>query len=300
MDKVFHFHVIQYLCLAANIPKEYAHTIAYASQFVDDNVQQFEVRNSNNGIYQNYISQTYDIRKPQKTLMRIYPCFHFVPGDSDVSTARRSDGMRHLLITTPDSRVARKMLDLAFVSDNPMRIGIALHAYADTWAHQNFVGYYSPINSLEGVFKKLTPNIGHADALTHPDTFSLDTNPNEWHDIRLTSSNRTVCNKGRFRRAAEAIYQRLLLYNKAEEAQPFSNVWEGILCELPKIIMYDEDLWFREAIEKRGFLFWKKYYWKKDKEQTKWFQFQEAVKEHQKVMLNLLKPIFDEMELQEF
>ena len=42
-----------------------------------------------------------------------------------------------------------------------------------------------------------------------------------------------------------------------------------------------------------------KFYWREDvkKEETDWYRFQEAVKEHQKVGMDLVKPIFDKMEV---
>ena len=69
-----------------------------------------------------------DILKPKKTLMRIYPIFHFVPGDPMTESARRGDGKMHILNTTPDNDIANDMLSSAFkasTDSRPYRIGIA-------------------------------------------------------------------------------------------------------------------------------------------------------------------------------
>ena len=51
--------------------------------------------------YRNHFSQTMNILKPKDQLMRIYPIFHFVPGEPDAPSARRRDGKMHILNTTP-------------------------------------------------------------------------------------------------------------------------------------------------------------------------------------------------------
>jgi hypothetical protein len=37
------------------------------------------------------------------------------------------------------------------------RIGIATHTYADTFCHQNFVGFKESFNDMEGLLKKIIP-----------------------------------------------------------------------------------------------------------------------------------------------
>jgi len=74
---------------------------------------------------------------------------------------------------------------------------------------------------------------------------------------------------------------------------------------------FDEREWFDEAIETeiRGLrdthdgimahftLFQDKHYWKEGiiKEETKWFRFQRAVKQHEKFAIKQLSPVFAEM-----
>jgi len=119
-----------------------AEIVAYSSQYIDDNDLIYNISQYNNFYYSNYISQTKNITKPKRNLFRIYPIFHFIPGEPLADSARRRDGKLHLLNTTPDSKHARDVLRLGLKSDNLYKIGLAVHSFADSFAHQNFVGYY--------------------------------------------------------------------------------------------------------------------------------------------------------------
>lgn len=157
MDIEFHYYITYLIAARAGFSPDDSYLLAYSSQYVDDNDIIFEVNIDSEDYYSNYISQTKNILKPKKKLFRIYPLFHFVPGEPFVNSARRKEGKLHYLNTTPDSKNARKILKSAFTSENIYRIGIASHAYADTWAHQNFVGYYDDFNAIKGLLKKAFP-----------------------------------------------------------------------------------------------------------------------------------------------
>ncbi len=108
----FHGHRISLLydgdyCPCRGFSKDEAKTIATAAEYTDENDEILKVKDRRNGkVYENYISQTMNILKPKHRLMRIYPIFHFIPGEPDADTARRRDGKMHLLNTTPDSEIA--------------------------------------------------------------------------------------------------------------------------------------------------------------------------------------------------
>ncbi|MFW6025789.1 MAG: DUF6765 family protein [Candidatus Woesearchaeota archaeon] len=79
MDIEFHYYVTYLTAVKAGLKPKDAFIIAYSSQYVDDNDIRFEIEGESN--YQNFLSQTFDIKKPQKKLQRIYPLFHFIPGE---------------------------------------------------------------------------------------------------------------------------------------------------------------------------------------------------------------------------
>lgn len=317
---------------AAGFSTDDAKVIASASEFVDENDTQVFVKDRRTDEqYESYISQTMNILKPMHHLMRVYPVFHFLPGEPDTKTACRRDGKMHLLNTTPDSALANELLDEAFKASDetrPYRIGIASHSFADTWAHQNFVGWYDYFNNI-GLDPK--PDIGHADGEHHPDWVA-----HRWEDCRLTDDR--VCNNSRFLEAAKKLYLKYSHYNQDILKKEPNLAWEELSIKLAGLIgssssgsenyyaaerkkryleyaswlgEFDETEWFRKAIEtkvkglpdtKDGLraiftLFEDGYFWQEDanKEETHWFRFQEAIKEHQKLAMARLQPRFDKM-----
>ena len=92
----------------------------------------------------------------------------------------------------------------ALKTRNLFRIGIALHTYADSWAHQNFSGLLEDWNSVEK--RSPVPAIGHAQAFRKPDDPGL-----MWSDPRLVPANAHIVNRDRVLAAARMIYKYLNL-----------------------------------------------------------------------------------------
>ena len=325
MDIEFHYHITGLLARRAGFSEADAGVIAYASQYTDDNDAIFEITDaSGDVVYSNYISQTMDILKPKQQLMRIYPIFHFLPGDPLAVSARRSDGKMHILNTTPDGALANRMLAAALESPEPLRryrIGIATHAYADTWAHQNFVGWHDGFN---GERLNPLPNIGHADFVHHPDLVG-----HRWVDNRLTAGD--IRNNQRFLGAARRIFDSYCRVNGTDAEAG----WPGLAGDLtaamgpeyggernqgearrlqeyrklaPWLHDYRPQAWFDEAVatEIRGLpdalpgatLFKDHHHWRTDRpgfDQSHWWRFQESVKAHQALCIQELDPIFGQM-----
>ena len=332
MDIEFHYWVTGIIANRAGFSPQDAATIAYCSQYVDDNDVSLQIESRENGkSYGNFVSQTMNILKPKTDLMRIYPIFHFVPGEPDAYSARRRDGKMHVLNTTPNNELANALLDEAFKSGNDVRlyrIGVATHAFADTWAHQNFVGYYDYFNNI-GLDPK--PDIGHSDAEHHPDWPA-----HRWDDNRLIDNE--VNNKHRFLSASEALFHKYCDYLHTSDA---NQKWQALEKDLvfaigkvtsgshnqdveqrisrykelttPWLKNFNEADWFNDAIEtevrglrdsKEGIramftIFKDKYHWRdgKNKDRYQWYKFQEAVKEHERFAIGLLRDRFNNMGL---
>ncbi|PKN05240.1 MAG: hypothetical protein CVU74_02795 [Deltaproteobacteria bacterium HGW-Deltaproteobacteria-9] len=205
MNAEFHYHITWLIAARAGLPPEDTRIVAHSSQYTDDNDSIFEIDKDLPTAYGNYISQTMNILKPMDKLLRIYSLFHFIPGDPMTSSAWRKDGGMHWLNTTPDSENANLVMDAALASCNVYRIGIACHGYADTWAHQNFVGYHSEFNAMTGPFSAAIPNIGHAEAGHDPDRAAL-----VWEDTRLIHER--IDNKVRFLEAAGCMLRKFAKY----------------------------------------------------------------------------------------
>lgn len=206
MDIEFHYYMTYLIAARAGFPSEQALTIAHAAQSVDDNHIRYVISGSPDGPYNNYVSQTLNILKPASQLLRIYPIFHFIPGDPNAPTARRADGRTDPWVTTPDSAVAGKMIDNALASHNLYRIGVSAHGYVDTWAHQNFLGRRDAYNDIPGSsWVTSLLNVGHGSAGHQPDHPAL-----VWRDPRLARP--VVDNRQRFLDAAEALFRRFVLH----------------------------------------------------------------------------------------
>lgn len=331
MDIEFHYWITGLIASRAGFTDDEAYTIAYSSQYVDENdISYTIVDRRDNSKYINFVSQTMNILKPKDTLMRIYPIFHFVPGDPMAPSARRRDGKMHVLNTTPDNANANAMIDAAFAAPEYtrlFRIGIASHVYVDTWAHQNFVGWYDHFNNLD---VSPTPLIGHMGAGHHPDWIN-----HSWTDNRLVDGE--VSNRARHLAASCALFRKYCKFLKGIGRSDKTDAWPKLQDELITMMgqsytgdviryedaraksygqrlkwhAFDEEAWFNEAIhtEVSGArdsahdllslvtLFHDRYWWREGvtKETSSWYRFQEAVKEHEAFGIPQLSGIFRDM-----
>jgi hypothetical protein len=322
MDREFHYNITGIIAKRAGFNDEDAVTIAHACQLVDDNDALCKIRDTNtNADYEVYISQTMDILKPKRELMRIYPIFHFLPGNPTAPSARRSDGKMHILTTTPGGDLALNVMKDARGDSRPWhlhRLGVAAHAFADSWAHQNFVGWYDGINGEE---LNMLPNIGHADFMHHPDWVG-----HRWDDSRIISSQ--VINNHRFLDAARELFREFCLVTKNNSdvlwtaleqnlKDAMGPVFSGDILQgeqrrldaynsLFPLPEYDPHAWFNDAVdtEVRGFpdskmlnftIFKDEYTWKPNWQNSHWYKFQGAVKAHQAYCMTELDPLFRQM-----
>ncbi len=205
MNVEFHYYAVYFLALRAGFRDEDAYVIAYSSQFVDHNVVSYRVATPA-GEYAIEPTQNYgfwDDAFPRE----VYLPFHFFPGVVESNGERRLDARKNPLGTSADSPRVRELLIDALASRNLYRVGIALHTYADSWAHQNFSGVLEQWNRADA--GNPIPPIGHAQFLGKPDNPAL-----EWDDPRLVEPFRRVSNRDRFFRAARQIYKFLATFNR--------------------------------------------------------------------------------------
>ena len=340
MNDEFHYYITYLVAARAGYAPTEAATVAHACQLVDDNNQKYCVAVGTAQAYTNYYSQTMDILKPLAYRQRIYSVFHFLPGDPLEAGARRRDGKMHWLVATPGGSLAQTLLDGAISSKDLYRLGIACHAYADTWAHQNFVGYKDGFNSMRGMLEEIIPDIGHADAKHAPDWPAA-----QWTDGRNLSSP-AVDNKGRFLSAADAIFAAISpqrrppatgegtktlrddldwAIGERDDSNTLRDARVGrykMLAMRPEygataIPDYSPKAWFGEAVRDAlpflpprvptpmgsVALFPKRYGWRdaQNYRQKHWFKFQEAVKAHQAATMEQMQlAIGDKMFLEKF
>jgi hypothetical protein len=234
MQKDFHFHCVAVLARAAGFEPDDALTIAYASQYTDDSTEselirlrtregelRFDpVRTSYRGLG-SVLSLGWSAQK------RVWIPFHFIPPQP----FRPREGASFSFITKANSPFARLILDQAASGSTDShrrrlcRIGIALHTFADSWAHLGFSGRQNAFeNDVEdihllvagkyerpaivNIILDLAPQIGHGEAGYFPD---LPFQAWKYLPGRSATEKEHVerDNASQFLDAAEAIYARL-------------------------------------------------------------------------------------------
>jgi len=152
MQEDIHFYGVYALARAAGIDPETAKTIAYASQFVDDAIDDEVMILANHKA----ILPTITSHKPidyanaiPGDQWRVWIPFHFLPGNYSGSTT-----FIEKMVCRKDSDPARRMLRQTLDPSNrthwPHLIGIVAHVYADTFSHFGFVGIAHPWNKVKG------------------------------------------------------------------------------------------------------------------------------------------------------
>ena len=268
MNKSFHYHCIRVLAQKAGFSEDHAQTIAYASQYTDDATEHGKMTVTNIPSDFDYprwdaIKNTFDpictahsakgwlkrlwkwakfYLKPDVQRKILMP-FHFMPPE-ELSTENKD---RFTFVTQKNSRLANIIVENALKSisestdetftQSLIKLGIALHAYADTWSHDGFSGRHSSeendikrikikegakfksVNPLEQVVSYAAPDVGHAEAGTLPD--ESDVHWKAKYANKKGSLGRD--NSDEFLHAAEEIYNRLI-----SVAQNPATDWEHV------------------------------------------------------------------------
>jgi len=309
MDIEYHYYITYLIALTSGFKIHEAYTIAYSSQFVDDNHKEYTIYNANNSqyCYRNFISAINERNLNSQKLNSILIPFHFLP-DIKIKDIRK-DGKIHPLNTVKNSKFAEYILVKALESGNLYWIGIATHAYVDTWAHQNFVGIVSGYNALDNCLAKLLPNIAHLDVLDKPDLVGLI-----WKDSRLKKVK--INNVHRFTQASKKLLNLYIKFtghynfNKSQFISELECIMknDNLNCYLDvkrlrgkrlqqynyiakknsnfDILKYKSQLWMEESITKQN-----RYVWKRNinYKKSNWFKFQESIKDHHTFVISNLK-----------
>lgn len=267
MQKDFHYDIIFALAKEAGYKPDDANIIAYASQYVDDNTDREYIVSDPHGeffvsfpdhlgssgdLYFPIISQAADITAFKIGTQRyVFAPFHFLPGDNNVEIR----GRKNPLCTTRGCRNATKLLNAAVKSKDLYGIGVALHVYSDTWAHERFSAFHEDWNRVfnAGIARGLPPNIGHAEVYHKPDEIS-----ETWVDERFSKNK--IDNRERALLAAEQIFGFLkkgradwkdlqVTFEKIMDADNFSARTRLIRNIYPQIGEYDQNRWINEALE---------------------------------------------------
>jgi hypothetical protein len=236
----FHHAVTYVAARLAGFPSEDADIIAYAAQYVDDATCDGTIKFDNKAIYKRISSshQSIDLLNldPVEDLVVWMP-FHFLPGNGGAEAGDDPEGtFIHKLVTLPDSLVAQEMVQAAILDhDKPYslhRLGITMHVYADTWAHQGFAGVLHEINEVDDfdeignsqvfekglkgfinrVVEKAAPPLGHGKANVFPDMPFLSWRYKNGRGIEISRNNTEI-----FCEAANGICKAMQRYRGKSE-----------------------------------------------------------------------------------
>jgi hypothetical protein len=207
LNSIFHYYVIQYLALRSNFSPNQAYILAYSSTYVDHNMVPETIHVPNHkASYTTIPTHHLGFWDPSQE-MSVWKPFHFFPGGSKERCAKLLlpgfDRSAAQWMTLPNSDPVKELLIEALKTRNLYRIGIALHTFADSWAHQLFLGMDHRNNQL--VKNSPIPSVGHAQAGRIPDKLQF-----QWTDPRRIDSK--VDNWQIFKRAAKKIYRYLCTY----------------------------------------------------------------------------------------
>ncbi|MCX7023837.1 MAG: hypothetical protein NT080_04365 [Spirochaetes bacterium] len=200
MNIVFHYYALKFLCTRAGCPDDEGDRIARSSQYIDEAIHEYEIAYGGKS-YRTVVTQDY-VFWDDRICREVYLPYHFFPGNPDAAALVRRDGARNAYAVTPNSEPVKELLVAALRTNDPFRIGIAFHTYADSWAHQNFTGRLEEFNAIGA--NSLLPPVGHLPALTKPDDHTA-----VWIDDRLIPELATADNRERYMGAARRIYRYL-------------------------------------------------------------------------------------------
>jgi hypothetical protein len=159
------FHHGTTYCIArlAGFSHSEAGIVAYSAQYVDDATNEGLIH------FKDGISLFLRISSAHKMLdyrnfeelanHRVWIPFHFLPGNGGLPAGQDPNGpdlknqLVNKIICRPNSYVAKEMVHECIVRKyRPYalhRLGIVMHVYADTWAHQGFAGINHPVNKAK-------------------------------------------------------------------------------------------------------------------------------------------------------
>lgn len=132
----------------AGLSQSDAQTVAHACQYVDDETVRRILVFEDGQTYERFATaqSMLDYRNLQSEEDKlIWAPFHFLPGGA-------GDALHEKVVCTPNSDIAKDMVRHAIRKKNATnalhRLGITLHVYVDTCAHQRLTGTKSPHNHI--------------------------------------------------------------------------------------------------------------------------------------------------------
>ncbi|WDP90341.1 MAG: hypothetical protein HUN04_11795 [Desulfobacter sp.] len=164
----FHHAVTYVAARLAGFGHREAETVAYCAQYVDDATNSGTIKFNNNAMYSHISSahKALDYKNFDALANHfVWIPFHFLPGNGGKRAGENPGGtFVEKIICRPDSPVAKEMVRACIREKDALyglhRLGITMHVYADTWAHQGFAGITHEVNNISALDDQDTPDRG--------------------------------------------------------------------------------------------------------------------------------------------
>ncbi len=148
MNIDFHYGVVYVVARLGGLDPRQAQTVAHACQYIDDStvpgLLKFKGGETFDRLASAHAMLDYANMDNDQNRVTWVP-FHFLPG-------AEGDTLDERAVCKPNSKVAKEMVRHALkypAADNALhRLGVTLHVYVDTWAHQGFSGIESDNNRI--------------------------------------------------------------------------------------------------------------------------------------------------------
>lgn len=155
----FHHAATYVIARYAGFGHNEAGIVAYCAQYVDDATNNGTIKFHNGAMYSRISSahKSLDYRHFDKLASHhVWIPFHFLPGNGGKRAGENpSDDFIDKIVCTPNSHVARDMVRECIIEKEKLyglhRLGITMHVYADTWAHQGFAGVIHAVNDIRAL-----------------------------------------------------------------------------------------------------------------------------------------------------
>ena len=266
----FHHAATYVLARFAEFNHAEAEIIAYCSQYVDDATNSGTIEFDNGAAYTRISSahKTFDYRNfSELATRRVWLPFHFLPGNNGKPAGENPEGsFIEKIICRPNSPIAQDMMRACIQEQEAKyglhRLGLTMHVYADTWAHQGFAGVSHQVNDIRclddhdepdgsllghvsdffgDAFDQMTSTfiggalpLGHGAVLSYPDQPFLEWSYLDWQNNKVYRDNPRD-----YMEAAQAMCQAMQRYRKNDPEARVPGLkdadyaqFERLICEL--------------------------------------------------------------------
>ncbi|MFC1836884.1 DUF6765 family protein [Thermodesulfobacteriota bacterium] len=295
MELDLHYYMVYKLAVLAGFDESEAEVIAYASQYVDDATESEPVQ-INGFSFDTVRTAHYKLAAFSWNVQKkIYMPFHFIPsrpGGASAFSSKRPYSYVTRKATDRGSVLTGRLFNSAEQEEDPIlrpiRLGIALHTIADTFAHYGFSGRWDSENNVGGIwfrdddewdyqtissrFYDAGPQIGHLEAGNFPDTPHLYWKYENGKDRDILRNNVTDSLE-----CAKHLYALLKTANaQSDENHPLDSAEPEAFAEIRRLIKMEAEckVRCREWRRHTGARKYDKTYWRKlafsDKTEWDW------------------------------